>query len=499
MSSQDSIENLIRHYLEGDLEGHQRTEFGNRLHEDPEAVDLLCQHALMDATLRLSIPVQNDTADHLLQIQKRRAVRISLAAAAAIAMTSALVLYRIMVPAPPQIGKIESAPGSLFSIQSKAADQQDHHLDPGETLVVSQGTVEVTLPDGSRFIAEAPAQVTLHSKMKAHLSHGRAFFEIAKGSEGFIVTTKDLEIVDLGTAFGVDDRAEFQPQIHIIDGKVRATARSGRHESSLLVAGEAAAVGAAATLRPIACQSSSFFQKLPSGLPSIRFSFDSDPSEQAAVSGPIAELEGVQFIDESHLQEMISPAEGRFGGFLSFANNRSGVETTWGGIGGATPRTISLWVRIPEGTEGGDILAWGLVSGSRRMSDLKVVYSGGHRANLRLASGRRWLQTTQRLDTGTWHHVAFIVDSPDSDDWPTVKCYINGVLEPITPRIADEGDVAPLDTFGTITDHPLSRPLSFGRASSSEAQHGFNGDIDEVVITAGILTEKEIQELANPS
>jgi ferric-dicitrate binding protein FerR (iron transport regulator) len=499
MSSQDSIENLIRRYLEGDLEGDHRTEFENRLHEDPEAVDLLCQHALMDATLRLSIPAQNDTAYHLLEIQKRRAVRISLAAAAAIAMTSAFVLYRIMVPAPAHIGKIESAPGSLFSIQSKTPDAQNHDLDPGETLVVSQGTVEVTLPDGSRFIAEAPAHVTLHSEMKAHLSNGRAFFEIAKESVGFVVTTKDLEIVDLGTAFGVDDRAEFQPQIHVVEGKVRATAKSGRHESSLLVAGEAAAVGAAGTLRPIACQSSSFFQELPSGLPSIRFTFDSDTSEQAAVSGSIAELEGVQFIDESHLHEMISTEEGPFGSFLSFANNRSGVETTWGGIGGTTPRTISLWVRIPEKTEGGDILAWGLISGSRKMSDLQVIYSGDTRANLRLASGRRWLQTTQRLDTGNWHHVTFIIDSPASDDWPTVKCYVDGVLEPITPRIADEGEVAPLNTFETITDHPLSRPLTFGANSYWEKEHGFTGDIDEVVITAGILTEKEIQELANPS
>lgn len=498
MNSGESIENQICNYLEGDLNPEDQADFEAHLAHDSKAIDLLCMHALMDASLKQSTLVAAALpAERLLEKQRRRALGISMASAATVTLIAALILRWIMVPAAESFAQISITPGTAYSIQTKGSAEPDAKLDFGDTLIVSQGIAEIAFADGSRCVAEAPARITLHDRKHAHLSNGQAFFEIAKGSEGFMVTTSDLKIVDLGTAFGIDDRAEHQPQVHVIDGRVRVTTLSGRRETTELHAGEAMAVGGAGTLRPISSTPGKFLQKLPATLSSIRFSFDRTNGSLLTATGSIAEQESVRLLDNPGSEVSPSSSEGIIGQSLRFDRRDQHVETTWQGIGGSTPRTISFWARFPEGSRGGTILGWGLATGSRKMSDLRVDYSGERLANLRLASGRRWLQTTQRLDTGEWHHVAFIIDSPDSDRWPTVKCYINGVLDPVTERVPDEGEVAPLDSFETITDHPDSRPLIFGDSSSPDNQGGgFTGEIDEVVITAGILSKIQIQTLA---
>lgn len=497
MTPEESIEQEICEYLDGVLPSHRMKSLEARLAKDSEAMELLCLHALMNAGMRQPLIVADQTAQGLLEKQKRRALRISLASAAAVALIAALVLHQIMAPPPAEVAAIKTAPGTVFSLQTSGDSEQNGQLDFGETMVISQGTAQITLTDGSRCVAEAPARVTLHNKGKFHLSQGRAFFEIAKGSEGFVVTTKDLEVVDLGTAFAIDDRADHQPQVHVVRGKVRATTTSGRRESSELVAGEAAAVGAAGTLRPIPANGDGFFHELPTALPSIQFSFDPNANGKLSASGTIADHEEVRIIHSSSASGAPTVSKGIRGGALTFTSIEDSLTTTWRGIGGSVPRTISLWVRIPENSKDGSILGWGLRSASQGMSDIMISYSGNQLANLRLSSGRRWLQTAGRLDDGRWHHVSFLINSPEGDSWPDVKCFVDGVREPMVPRVPKYGEVAPLGTFGTVTDHPDSRPLTFGSLGESKTGNAFTGELDEVVITAGILTEAEIIALAS--
>ena len=499
MNPQESIEQDICNYLEGGLEPDRQSEFEAQLLDDPEALDLLCLHAQIGAGMRQPLAIPDQDAEQLMTRQNRRTFRISLAIAAAIALTTGLILHRIMVPPPESWASIDAAPGTVFSIQASGLAEQDGNLNLGETLVVSQGTAEIAMADGSRCLAEAPARITLKSPSHAHLSNGRAFFEVAKGSEGFTVTTRDLEVIDLGTAFGIDDRADHQPEVHVVEGSVRATTLSGRRESMTVTAGESVAVGAAGTLRPIPSEGFTFYQELPGALPSVHFTFDQDRDKDLEIRGSIATRESVRLLGSGARSDHPERTKGRIGGGLRFNKRSDCLETTWDGIGGSVPRTISLWVKIPEGSEGGTILGWGLSSGNRSMSDIKVTYSGDHLANLRLSSGRRWLQTVRRLDTGRWHHVAFLIDSPETDRWPTVKCYVDGESEPMKARVPEDGEAAPFETFGTITDHPNSNPLTFGNLSKNRFGSGFTGEIDEVTITAGLLDEEQIRAMAECS
>lgn len=499
MTPKESIEQEICDYLDGGLPPHRMKSLETRLAEDSEAMELLCLHSLMVAGMRQPLVLADQAPQGLLAKWKRNSLRISLASAAAVALIATLVLHQIMVAPSTAVASIQTAPGTVFSLQTSGSSDQDGKLDIGETMVVSQGTAEITLPAGNRCVAEAPARVTLQNEKEVHLSHGRAFFEIAKGSEGFVVTTKELKVVDLGTAFTIDDRSDHPSQVHVVRGKVRATTLSGRRESSELVAGEAAAVGSSGTLRPIPANGDGFFHELPTELPSIRFTFDPDAKGKLSASGTIAKHEDVRMMDSSTASGAPTGSKGIHGGALIFTSPTDSLATTWRGIGGSVPRTISLWVRVPEGSKDGSILGWGLRSALRGMSDIMVAYSGEPLANLRLSSGRRWLQTARRLDDGRWHHVSFLIDSPEGDSWPDVKCFVDGVREPMTPRVPQDGEVAPLSSFGTVTDDPDSLPLTFGSLGESKTGNAFTGELDEVVITAGILTEAEIIALSTPS
>ncbi len=495
MKPLETIEEEICRYLDGSLEDHRQREFESRLASDPMAMDLLCFHAMMDASLRRIPQVRSLTMEISLKREKQRAIRVSLAVAVALVLGVALSLHARMASNSRRLATFETSPGTVFSLHSEGGANRDNLLDPGETLVLSQGLAEITLADGSRCVAEAPAHLTLESKNRFKLSGGRAFFEIAKGSEGFSVVTKDLEVIDLGTAFAIEDSVEFQPQIHVIEGKVRATALSGRRETMELAAGKAAGVGAAGTLRPVVGRGSAFFRELPSGLPSIGFSFDRGKDGLLHATGSIAEQNDIRLFPNDGASAPRS-VPGVHGEALGFARRGQSLETNWPGIGGAVPRTVSFWIRIPAGSGHGRILGWGLASGGERMSDMSIVYSGGKRANLRLASGRRWLQTSARLDTGKWHHVAFVTNTPEPGKWPAVVCYLDGVPEPLAKRMATDGEVAPPASFETVTTHPNSRSLAFGDTRDGAQGPPFTGEIDEVRITAGILAEPELRALA---
>lgn len=499
--SEKSSERLICDYLDGSLSEEDRPGFERRLQRDPAALDQLCSHALLASSLhRLALSTRHlghQESSKLWSRQSRRSLGISVLAAAAIALVAGLVLYQIGSPGSRNTASIEVSPHTRFSLIGSEERGFSKTLMSGETLRISQGTVRVTLPDGSVCHAEAPAQLSMHSLNHLVLRGGLARFDIVKGSEGFRVTTSEMEVVDLGTAFGIDDRADRQPQVHVIDGSVRATSRSGLRESIILTAGQAAAVGAAGMLRPIPIDSGRFPGSLPDGLPALHFCFDPDDGGNFHASGLLASRAGVRIpLPQARGGDFPRTVGGYRGTALRFSGPSQRVATTWPGISGALPRTISLWMKIEPGTKDtGQILGWGLPGSKDRMSQFSLLYSGENLANLRIASGRRWLQSSTRLDNGEWNHLAVVLDSYTPGSWPSVKFYLNGKPEALTPRQDDDGDVAPLDSFATITDHPLSVPFTLGSFDRSSSNRSFCGMIDEVTLVAGILTEKQILAL----
>ncbi|MEM7386207.1 MAG: LamG-like jellyroll fold domain-containing protein, partial [Verrucomicrobiota bacterium] len=124
--------------------------------------------------------------------------------------------------------------------------------------------------------------------------------------------------------------------------------------------------------------------------------------------------------------------EGKVGGALYF-DNQSGVEIPdYYGIGGATPRTISAWVKTDVAIPNGNtvLVGWGLNQSGRRWHFKFEHTTQGIRTENQ--SGQNFTEDVTVSD-GEWHHIASVL--PDGGTTiGDVRLYVDGVYYPISGR-----------------------------------------------------------------
>lgn len=132
---------------------------------------------------------------------------------------------------------------------SRGAIQPGQPLEPGR-LSLDAGTVEVTFQNGARILLEGPATLELLTPMRAYLQAGRAVVHVPKAATGFVLETRDANVLDVGTEFGVKVGPDRGTEVQVYQGSVFTSAKSagGRTNSpQRLVAGSAARLDPDAT------------------------------------------------------------------------------------------------------------------------------------------------------------------------------------------------------------------------------------------------------------
>jgi hypothetical protein len=102
--------------------------------------------------------------------------------------------------------------------QDTKAVQAGSALRPG-WLRLESGMAQVVFYSGARVVIEGPAALRLVSATEAALPSGRLLAEIPPPAHGFRLKTDQLDIVDLGTAFGIS-ATTGQTEVHVFAGKV---------------------------------------------------------------------------------------------------------------------------------------------------------------------------------------------------------------------------------------------------------------------------------------
>ena len=95
-------------------------------------------------------------------------------------------------------------------------------LAPGQRLDLSTGLVEVTFDDGAVVVLEGPATFDVESPGRAQLLEGRLAAVVPERARGFEVVTSRLNVVDLGTEFGVMAESAGATEVHVFRGLVKA-------------------------------------------------------------------------------------------------------------------------------------------------------------------------------------------------------------------------------------------------------------------------------------
>ena len=91
-------------------------------------------------------------------------------------------------------------------------------LEPG-WLRLESGLAQVVFYSGVRVVMEGPAQLQLISPTEAVCPAGRLLAEVPPPARGFRLKTAQLNVVDLGTAFGID-ATHARTEVHVFKGKV---------------------------------------------------------------------------------------------------------------------------------------------------------------------------------------------------------------------------------------------------------------------------------------
>ena len=95
-------------------------------------------------------------------------------------------------------------------------------LASGQRLELATGLVEITFNDGAVVVLEGPASFDVNAPGRAQLHEGRLAAVVPERAHGFQVATARMNIVDLGTEFGLMAEAEGTAEVHVFNGLVKA-------------------------------------------------------------------------------------------------------------------------------------------------------------------------------------------------------------------------------------------------------------------------------------
>ncbi|MCO8120638.1 iron dicitrate transport regulator FecR [Stieleria sp. TO1_6] len=86
------------------------------------------------------------------------------------------------------------------------------------------GTVQIEFLSGVRLLLRGPAEVELRAADEMVLREGSASCFVTEMGRGFRIITKDMDVIDVGTAFSIDVGSDRPPEVHVLEGSVEIVA-----------------------------------------------------------------------------------------------------------------------------------------------------------------------------------------------------------------------------------------------------------------------------------
>ena len=454
--------------------------------------------------------------------QHRRTLRQTLLAAAAALVLIAVALRLIPAPTPPAMVALRASEGSLFTVAHSQVVTGDPPrpgtMEIGSVLELKQGTVELDLESDVTAVVRAPARITVHREDRLYLDHGTAWFRVGKKGKGFSVFTPELEVIDLGTEFGVICTKEDHDEAHCFDGKVRVRGLGPRGGEELLESGDAVRTDPTGQLRSTPLKEAEFLRTLPQALAHLHWSFDGADEDRISPTGDhpvVGHLES-RWMPESTATRL-RVVEGRFGDALRFDDNPQYILTDWPGVLGDAPRSVAMWIKLPPSQRltSMHLAAWGegkdptqpdssngafFVGLSRAGGSLLPESGAGGLRSVPIVSfgELRYFCLTADVHDGGWHHLAWVYHGGDpSDESPPITFYFNGEPQQL---VRDADTTGATSESGDSVNTRLQNPLVIGnrlfhREGEAPATSVFVGELDELYLFEGAVTQKTVTGL----
>lgn len=138
----------------------------------------------------------------------------------------------VVPPAPAAPPKPEPVAELAMSFDAKwlgEAVNRRQQVFAGHSMSLLSGAAEFAMRGGAIVVVEGPAKLELNGPDALMLSQGKVAVRVAEGGEPFVIDTPTMQVVDLGTEFGVETTASGAANVMVFDGVV-ALAESNDQE-----------------------------------------------------------------------------------------------------------------------------------------------------------------------------------------------------------------------------------------------------------------------------
>ncbi|QDU88898.1 FecR protein [Pirellulimonas nuda] len=108
----------------------------------------------------------------------------------------------------------------LFIGGVSAELHQPIELRPDEEVCLLSGSIYVRFSSGVQSAVLAPAVFTPRSPLSVDMAEGRLTADVGELGHGFTVDTLEVQVVDLGTVFGVSASSDRGTEVVVFDGEV---------------------------------------------------------------------------------------------------------------------------------------------------------------------------------------------------------------------------------------------------------------------------------------
>lgn len=220
------FDRLMEQWLENSLDADQQAELSKWLQNHPEQMRRfveanVCEQMLCDAARGLLLSDQVHELTPSLNKPPHWSTKRIVMVAASVAASLMIALFLFQ--------KSERGGPAIEPFASVAAiDQTDSALRNGDrlgntTIEIQRGLIRLQFDDGVEVTLQGPARYELIGPGKTRLHSGLLTATVPPGAEGFQVSTPTAEVVDLGTAFGIEIDSEGIPVVSVFDGEVEVT------------------------------------------------------------------------------------------------------------------------------------------------------------------------------------------------------------------------------------------------------------------------------------
>lgn len=524
------LDNRIQALLDGTIIESEFKKLEDELASNPEARKLYYSYVALNQGLdyRLSrtsqiAPSPNThniqrLAESRLKRQRTRAHRWSLASAAAIVLITLVTMrfFFIQSDAPEPKLEFATSPGTLFTLTHNESENTPEGLilQKESRLQISQGAVELNFTTGVRAIVLGPADITLHDDNQLYMSSGIGWFHVPKQAQGFTVVTRELNIIDLGTKFGVISDPLKDDEVHVIQGKVKVEALHGVKKDTLLTTGQAAAVRPFGRFHTKKLQPETFPTQLPQTLPYMHWTFDEPHNLLSHHSlNDTSDISYYQY-GTSNPSLPPHPSPGPFGNAAVFDGSNDYLETDWQGILGRQPRTVAFWLKNPRRenppptrhTE--TIIAWGYqqeldhsTANVNSKWTIHLKWDTNQQPLLHVSFGGFWFYHPEPIfSEDAWHHVTVVyTGQSDINGYPETRIYVDAEEIKCIPdahnptlRNADNHII-----INTIDHTPLTigANLPYPSAPNINRTTLLQAEIDELFIIEGVISKDSVRQL----